>query len=386
MRRTVIIGTGSYAPDNIISNDDIAKLVDTSDEWISSRTGIKERRISTKDTTTDMAYEAARAAIKNACVNPEDIDLIICATITPDYFMPSVACMVQGRLKVDGAAAFDLNAACTGFVYALVTASQFIQTGMYNKALVIGVDAISKILDWEDRSTCVLFGDGAGAAVLSASEDQDNKGIITSILSSDGSKHSILQCEALPISNPYSENQDSVKKKHLHTEELRSSHSGANSLFFQGFEMPLSGIMLDIVKDKSFTQEPEAQSLEDIDINKKSSVIRMEGQEVFKYAVRNVSELIKEVLYKADMRGEDISCIISHQANSRIIEAVAKNCNIPSSKFFMNLDRYGNTSSASIGIALDEVSRAGTLRKGDKVILVGFGGGMTSGAVVLEWS
>lgn len=336
MRRTVIIGTGSYAPDNIISNDDIAKLVDTSDEWISSRTGIKERRISSKDTTTDMAYEAAKAAIKNADINPEDIDLIICATITPDCFMPSAACMVQGRLKVDGAAAFDLNAACTGFVYALVTASQFIETGMYNKALVIGVDAISKILDWEDRSTCVLFGDGAGAVVLSASEAGDNKGIITSILSSDGSKHSILQCEALPISNPY------------------------------------------VV--------PAAQSMQDMGFNKKSSVIRMEGQEVFKYAVRNVSALIKEAILRADLRAEDISCIISHQANSRIIEAVAKNCNIPSSKFFMNLDRYGNTSSASIGIALDEASRAGSLSKGDKVILVGFGGGMTSGAVVLDWS
>lgn len=330
MRRTVIRGTGSYAPDNIISNDDIAKLVDTSDEWISSRTGIKERRISTKDTTTDMAYEAAKAAIKNAGVSPEDIDLIICATITPDYFMPSVACMVQGRLEIDGAAAFDLNAACTGFVYALVTASQFIQAGMYNKALVIGVDAISKILDWEDRSTCVLFGDGAGAVVLSASEDTDNKGIITSILSSDGSKHSILQCEALPISNPYSKKNDSMKDK--------------------------------------------------------SSVIRMEGQEVFKYAVRNVSALIKEAILKADLNAEDISCIISHQANSRIIDAVAKNCNIASSKFFMNLDRYGNTSSASIGIALDEAARSGVINKGDKIILVGFGGGMTSGAVVMEWS
>lgn len=330
MRRTIIIGTGSYAPDNIINNDDIAKLVDTSDEWISSRTGIKERRISTKETTTDMAYEAARVAIKDAGVSPEDIDLIICATITPDYFMPSVACMVQGRLNVDGAAAFDLNAACTGFVYALVTASQFIQTGMYNKVLVIGVDAISKILDWEDRSTCVLFGDGAGAVVLCASEAEDDKGIITSILSSDGSKHSILQCEALPISNPYSKN--------------------------------------------------------DINKSSPSSVIRMEGQEVFKYAVRNVSALIKEVILKAGLSSEDISCIISHQANSRIIDAVAKNCNIPSSKFFMNLDRYGNTSSASIGIALDEAAKSGEISKGDKIILVGFGGGMTSGAVVLEWS
>ncbi|NLK26932.1 MAG: ketoacyl-ACP synthase III [Clostridiales bacterium] len=325
MRHVRIIGTGSYAPDNIMSNDDIAKLVETNDEWIKSRTGIKERRISTKETSSDMAYEAALRAVQAAETDPNEIDLIICATITPDYCMPSVACQVQGRLKAENAAAFDLNAACTGFVYALTTASQFLQTGMYQKALVIGVDTISKIIDWQDRSTCVLFGDGAGAAVLSATSDR--RGIIASTLNSDGSKHAFLYCEAVPLSNPY------------------------------------------------------VESLEE----RTAPSIRMLGQEVFKFAVRNVTDTIQTVLEKANREGKDIKYIIPHQANYRIIEAVAKNCKLPIEKFFMNLERYGNTSSASIGIALDELVQTGELHRGDTIILVGFGGGMTGGAILIDW-
>mgnify|MGYP001101962923 CR=1 FL=1 len=325
MRHVRIIGTGSYAPDNIMSNDDIAKLVETNDEWIKSRTGIKERRISTKETSSDMAYEAALRAVQAAETDPNEIDLIICATITPDYCMPSVACQVQGRLKAENAAAFDLNAACTGFVYALTTASQFLQTGMYQKALVIGVDTISKIIDWQDRSTCVLFGDGAGAAVLSATSDR--RGIIASTLNSDGSKHAFLYCEAVPLSNPY------------------------------------------------------VESLEE----RTAPSIRMLGQEVFKFAVRNVTDTIQTMLEKANREGKDIKYIIPHQANYRIIEAVAKNCKLPIEKFFMNLERYGNTSSASIGIALDELVQTGELHRGDTIILVGFGGGMTGGAILIDW-
>jgi 3-oxoacyl-[acyl-carrier-protein] synthase-3 len=325
MRHVRIIGTGSYAPDNIMSNDDIAKLVETNDEWIKSRTGIKERRISTKETSSDMAYEAALRAVQAAETDPNEIDLIICATITPDYCMPSVACQVQGRLKAENAAAFDLNAACTGFVYALTTASQFLQTGMYQKALVIGVDTISKIIDWQDRSTCVLFGDGAGAAVLSATSDR--RGIIASTLNSDGSKHAFLYCEAVPLSNPY------------------------------------------------------VESLEE----RTAPSIRMLGQEVFKFAVRNVTDTIQTMLEKANREGKDIKYIIPHQANYRIIEAVAKNCKLPIEKFFMNLERYGNTSSASIGIALDELVQTGELQCGDTIILVGFGGGMTGGAILIDW-
>lgn len=326
MRHVNIIGTGSYAPENTMSNDDIAKLVDTSDEWITSRTGIRERRISTKETTAEMAYEAAKRAIDNAGITADDIDLIICATITPDYFMPSVACMVQGMLMAKKAAAFDLNAACTGFVYAMTTATQFIQSGMYQKVLVIGVDTISKILDWTDRSTCVLFGDGAGAAVISASDKK--RGIISSTLSSDGSKQSILYCEAMPLLNPY-------------------------------------------IKQEGERVIPS---------------IKMQGQEVFKFAVRSVTETIETVLSEGNLTPEDVKFVISHQANRRIIEVVAKNCNIPIEKFFMNLERYGNTSSASVGIALDELVQTGDLKSGDMIILVGFGGGMTSGAILMEWN
>lgn len=326
MRHVTIIGTGSYAPENIISNDDIAKLVDTSDEWITSRTGIRERRISTKETTAEMAYEAARRAIANAGITADDIELIICATITPDYFMPSVACMVQGMLRAKKAAAFDLNAACTGFVYAMTTATQFILSGMYQKVLVIGVDIISKILDWNDRSTCVLFGDGAGAVVLSASDHK--RGVIASTLSSDGTKQSILYCEALPLANPY-------------------------------------------IKQAEERMIPS---------------IKMQGQEVFKFAVRSVTETVETVLAMGNRKPDDVKCVVSHQANRRIIEAVAKNCNIPIEKFYINLDRYGNTSSASVGIALDELVQNGDLKSGDIIILVGFGGGMTSGAILLEWN
>lgn len=326
MRHVKIIGTGSYTPDNTMSNDDIAKLVETSDEWISSRTGIRERRISTKETTADMAYEAGKRAIENAGIAVDEIDLIICATITPDYFMPSVACMVQGMLMAQKSAAFDLNAACTGFVYAMTTASQFIQSGMYQKVLVIGVDTISKILDWNDRSTCVLFGDGAGAALLSASDEKG--GIITSYLTSDGSKQSILYCEAMPLANPY-------------------------------------------IKPVRDMVTPS---------------IKMQGQEVFRFAVRSVTDTIKMVLSMGNLKADDVRFVVSHQANSRIIEVVAKNCKIPMEKFFMNLERYGNTSSASIGIALDELVQTGELKSGDIIILVGFGGGMTSGAIVLEWN
>lgn len=325
MIHAVISGIGSYAPQHRVTNEELTKLVDTSDEWIETRTGIKERRISTGENTSDLAYEAGRRALKDSNLRPEDIDLIICATITPDYFMPSVACMVQGRLGAGKAVAFDLAAACTGFVYALVTAAKFIEAGMYQNILVIGADTNSKIIDWQDRSTCVLFGDGAGAAVLSASKDK--KGLIAADLSSDGTKYSILISPAVSLFNPY------VPHK----------------------------------------------------VGDADHAIRMQGQEVFKFAVRTVLENIQGVLLKAELKIEDIKYIIPHQANRRIIEHVAKLGAIDPEKFYINLDRYGNTSSGSIGIALEEMQRANRLGPGDKIILVGFGGGMTSGAILLEW-
>ncbi len=325
MRRAIIAGTGSYVPEYKMTNDDMAKLVETSDEWITSRTGIRERRISTGENTSDLAYEAANRALHRAKIEAMDIDLIICATITPDSFMPSVACMIQERLGAVRAAAFDLTAACSGLIYAMACAASFIETGMYQNILVIGAETLSKTLDWTDRSTCVLFGDGAGAVVLSASDT--GKGISSIHLLSDGSKQDYLCLPALPLYNPM------VRKKD---------------------ELP--------------------------------RVITMKGQEVFKFAVRSITEHIRTVLKKAGISGDEIKYIVTHQANCRIIEQAAKSAKIPIERFYMNLDLYGNTSAASIGIALDEMVQKGMLTAGDKLILVGFGGGMTSGAILVEWA
>lgn len=326
MRHATIIGTGSYLPDNIMTNGDMAKLVETSDEWIVSRTGIKERRISRGETTSDLAYEAALRAINNAGINAIELDLIICATITPDSFMPSVACVIQERLGAKKAAAFDLTAACTGLIYGLAVAASFIESGMYQNILVIGAETLSKTLDWTERSTCVLFGDGAGALVLTATEEK--QGIMAMQLASDGSKQDYLSLPALPLANPF-----------IGTKE-------------EGFRPSIT----------------------------------MKGQEVFKFAVRSITDLINSVLSKAQLSKEDIKYIVAHQANCRIIEHAAKSSGIALEKFFINLEKYGNTSAATIGIALDEMMQKDMLKQGDKLILIGFGGGMTSGAILLEWT
>lgn len=325
MRHATIVGTGSYAPSKIMTNEDLTRIVETSDEWIVSRTGIKERRISSGELTSDLAYEAAFRALESSKVKADEIDLIICATITPDYVMPSLACVVQDKLGARNAVAFDVAAACTGMIYAMVTATSFIQSGIYDKILVIGAETLSKATDWEDRSTCVLFGDGAGAVLLVA--DEDRKDIQGFHLITDGSKQSLLTLEGLPLSNPYCK----------------------------------------------------------VDETKRSK-INMQGQEVFKFAVRSITENINKVLEKTNNSVDDIKYIIPHQANYRIIEHAAKSCNIPLEKFYMNLDLYGNTSAASIGIAFDIMVQNNLLQKGDKIILVGFGGGMTSGAILLEWN
>ena len=325
MKYATIIATGSYLPDNILTNDDMTKLVETSDEWIESRTGIKQRRISTGENTSDLAFEAAKRALAKTKLNATDLDLIICATITPDFVMPSVACMVQDRLGASKAAAFDLSAACTGLVYAMGIATSFIESGMYTNILIIGAETLSKTLDWTDRSTCVLFGDGAGAVILSASE---KKGILSVHLISDGSKQDYLCLPAIPLSNPF-------------------------------------------VKSEGDNSHP---------------TITMKGQEVFKFAVRSITDLIKTALKKADTTEEEIKYIVAHQANLRILEHAAKSSGISLDKFFVNLDKYGNTSAATIGIALDEMVQKDMLQAGDKIILVGFGGGMTSGAILVEWN
>lgn len=333
MGHAAIIGTGRYLPASRITNDDLSSMMDTSDEWIRSRTGIRERRISAGITTADLAYEAGARALKDANLEPEEIDLIICATITPDFFMPSCACMVQHRLGAVNAAAFDLTAACTGMIYGIVTAEQFIRSGMYRNILVIGAEVLSKVLDWEDRSTCVLFGDGAGAVVISKS---DKGGIIlASNLEADGSRHNLLTCPSVPLMNPF------------------VNAGGKNLLSCSDSET--------------------------------RPVIKMAGQEVFKFAVRTITGNIDTVLEKAGFSREDIRYIIPHQANQRIFEQASKFSGISIDRFYMNLDRYGNTSAASIGIALDEVVKDSGIKSGEILVLVGFGGGMTGGAIILQW-
>lgn len=333
MSHVAIKGTGSYLPEHVISNDDLSKIVDTSDEWIRTRTGIRQRRISRGETTTDLAYEAGVRALKSANLKPEEIDLIICATITADSIMPSCACKIQDRLGAINAAAFDLTAACTGMIYGMVIAEQFLRTGMFRNTLVIGAETLSGALNWEDRTTCVLFGDGASAVVISQSEEGGR--ILASKLEADGSKQNLLTLPATTMHNPY-------------VDRLIENHQ--SKLGFQ--------------------EQPK---------------IKMLGQEVFKFAVRTITSNIELVLNMAGLAKEDISHIIPHQANQRIIDQASKFSKIPVDRFFMNLDNYGNTSAASIGIALDELVASGKLNTGDKIILVGFGGGMTSGAILLEW-
>lgn len=316
-----IIGTGSYAPERIVTNDDLAKIVETSDEWISSRTGIRERRIAVDEGTSSMAAKAARRALENAGIEAGDVDIILVATSSPDYCLPCAACEVQAIIGAANAVAFDISAACSGFVFAMSTLQAFIQSGIYKTGLVIGVDCLSKLTDWSDRGTCVLFGDGAGAAVVRAEET----GLIRSVMYSDGTKGPVLSCLARSEGN-----------------------------FLNG-KTPQLGY------------------------------VYMDGQEVFKFAVKKVPESIHEVLDQSGTDIEDIKYFVLHQANSRIFESMAKRLKQPMEKFPMNIDRYGNTSGASVPIMLDELNREGKLSRGDKLILSGFGGGLTWGVVLLEW-
>lgn len=321
-----IIGMGSYVPDKIVTNKDLEKIVETSDEWIASRTGIRERRIAEPDmATSDMATKAAERALADAGVSPEEIDLIIVGTATPDMFFPSVACLVQANLKAINAAAFDLTAGCSGFVYSLVTASQFIKSGLYKKVLVIGAETLSKILDWTDRNTCVLFGDGAGAAVLAATES--GCGILGVDLGADGAGGDLLKLPAGGSRNPA-------------------------------------------------TAET---------INQRMHFVHMNGNEVFKFAVKIMGETALKALHQAGLKHEDIDCLIPHQANIRIIQSAAKRLQLPMEKVFVNVDKYGNTSAASIPIALEEALHSGKIKKGDIVVLVGFGAGLTWASCVIKW-
>ncbi|HHW56510.1 MAG TPA: ketoacyl-ACP synthase III [Clostridia bacterium] len=322
-----VLGTGSYAPEKILTNFDLEKMVDTSDEWITTRTGIKERRIAdSSQATSDLAIEAAKKALEDAKLTAEEIDMIIVATVTPDMNFPSTACIVQANLGAVNAAAFDISVGCSGFIYGLAIAQQFVETGMYNKILIIGAETLSKITNWKDRNTCVLFGDGAGAAVIGRVES--GYGILSTYLGTDGTGGKYLYMPAGGSRMPASEE---TVKKNLHT-------------------------------------------------------IFMEGQEVFKFAVKVMDSATIEALNRCGLKPEDIDMLIPHQANTRIIEAARKRLKLSNDKVYINLDKYGNTSAASVAIALDEAYRKGLIKKGDVILTVAFGAGLTWASSVIRWS
>lgn len=318
---TRIIGTGSYVPEQIVTNGDLAKIVETSDEWIRSRTGIGARRIATADSTSHMAACAAQEALKQSGVKPEEIDLILLGTSSPDYCFPNGACEVQDMIGAVNAACYDISAACTGFVFALNTAHAFISSGLSKTALVIGSDVLSKLTDWTDRNTCVLFGDGAGAVVVKA----DSTGILGMNMHSDGTKGGVLTCG-----------------------------SRTNGNFLMG-------------------KKPEL------------GYMTMDGQEVFKFAVKKVPECIRQVLDDSGVAAEQVKYFVIHQANYRIIESIAKRLKVSVDRFPVNMEHYGNTSGASVPLLLDEINRKGMLEAGDKIVFSGFGAGLTWGATLLEW-
>lgn len=319
-----ILGTGMYVPDKILTNNDLEKLVDTDDEWIYTRTGIKERRISFLNTSI-LGKKAVENLLMNVKKDPLDIDLIIFCTLSPDNNTPSCSCLIQKYIGAKNATAFDVNAACTGFIYGLVIADSLIRTGKYRNAIVIGSEVLSKIVDWKDRNTCVLFGDGAGAVFVEGTSNLDS-GIIDTYTRSVGDKSDSLTSRAIPVSN--------------------------------------------FMTEKNEISTP---------------YITMDGREVFKFAVSSIVESIDVLLKNNNLSKNDIKYIIPHQANIRIIESAASKLDINLDKFFTNLSKYGNTSAASIPIALDEVNKSGNLERGDLIVLVGFGGGLTYGSVLIKW-
>ena len=326
-RRTVsIIGTGSYVPEKILTNADLSRIVDTSDEWITTRTGIKERRVAAKDEdTSDMATKAALKAIEQAKISPKEIDLILVATATPDMLFPATACFVQKKIGANDAACLDISAACAGFLFGVEIAQQFITSHTYDTVLVIGADKLTSITNWTDRNTCVLFGDGAGAAILA--HRGGSHGVISTYIGSDGRYSDILF-------------------------------------------MPGGGSRCPITRDN---------------VDHNLATIHMTGKEVYKQAVTAMLSAAKKALDEAGLSISDIACIIPHQANLRIIEAIADRLGAPLEKFMVNLDRYGNTSAAAVAIALDEANRSGRIKPGDYVLMVVFGGGLTWAGTVIEW-
>lgn len=322
MKNVKIIATGQYTPDNIVTNFDLEKLVDTNDEWIRTRTGISKRRISDGEDNTDLAFKAAKSALDKQGIDPLEIDLIIVATCSSNYHVPSTACVVQSLLGAKNAVAFDITAACSGLIYGLKIAKQFMSEGRYKKSLVIGSEVLSRLINWEDRNTCVLFGDGASAVVLEQTEE--DLGIKDIDIFSDGASGMSLTCKTRPLNNM------------------------------------------------------SIQSEEELDY------IKMTGADIFKFAVKVITKNVQGILERNGLNMEDIKYIVPHQANIRIIETAAKRLKTPLEKFYTNLSEYGNTSAASIGIALNEMYEKGLVEKGDKIIIVGFGGGLSWGYALVE--
>ncbi len=322
-----ITGTGSSLPREQVSNIKIMEWVETSDEWIKERTGIASRHISTGETVASLAADACEKALKMAGVEAAEVDAILLATCSPEYLLPCAACQVQDMIGAVNAVAFDLNAACSGFLFGLTTAQAYIASGMYKKILVVGSEVLSKIMNWEDRSSCILFGDGAGAVLVEAVDDSDVSGMISFAQGSDGAKGMVLSCRDRLIKNPL------------------------------------------------YTEKDEEEDF----------YVQMDGQAVYRFATRQVPDCIVDALEKVDMSVDDIDLFVLHQANARIIEAAAKRLRADLSKFPMNIDRTGNMSSATIPVLLDELNREGKINRGAKLVLSGFGAGLTYGACVISW-
>ena len=326
LRTVSIVGTGSYTPERVLTNEDLSRMVDTSDEWITTRTGIKERRIAAKDElTSDMATKAAINALEQAKIPASEVDLILVATATPDMLFPATACFVQKKIGANKAACLDIAAACAGFLFGIEIAQQFITSGTYDTVLVIGAEKLTSITNWTDRNTCVLFGDGAGAAVLKHR----------------GSAHGVI-----------------------------ATHIGSDGQFSDILFMPGGGSRCPITKENA---------------DQHLNTIHMLGKEVYKQAVIAMLDASKKALEKAGLTTDDIACVIPHQANLRIIEAIADRLKIPSEKVYVNLDKYGNTSAAAVAIALDEANRSGRIKPGDYILMVVFGGGLTWASTIIEW-
>lgn len=320
-----ITGTGSALPENIMTNADMEKIVDTSDEWIRERTGIGARHISKGDTVASLATKACLNALESAGKKAEDVDLILVATCSPEMLLPCCACQVQSAIGAKQAVAFDLNAACSGFLFALNTAYAYITAGIYRNALIVGAEVLSKLVDWEDRGTCVLFGDGAGAVLVEASTEE-NRGLISMVQGSDGAKGMVLFCNER------------------------------------------------VVDGSAYAEEKEADNF-----------IHMDGREVYKFATRQVPACIEEALAKVSLEPDDIDLYVLHQANIRILESIAKHLKVDMDKFPNNMERVGNMSSAAIPVLLDELNKCGKIECGQKIVLSGFGAGLTYGACVMIW-